>query len=128
VVAGDFAYDTLLKVNVWFNRARTALGMSHWSLSSYLKNKVRKAFSIISNYETTLTHECKKRGLDGVICGHIHHAELKEIEGIQYANCGDWVESCTAMVENKQGQLQLVQWLKPAQDNVSKGSMEAEMV
>ena len=128
VVIGDIAYDSMLKVNVWFNRARSVLGMENWSLSSYLKNKVRKAFSIISNYETTLTHECMKRELQGVICGHIHHPELKEINGIQYANCGDWVESCSALVEDKQGHLKIVQWLKPTQNSVPERSMELEMV
>jgi UDP-2,3-diacylglucosamine pyrophosphatase LpxH len=126
VVVGDVAYETMLKVNVWFNRARSALGMGHWSLSSYLKNKVRNAFSIISNYETALAHECKKRELDGVICGHIHHPEVKEIDGIQYSNCGDWVESCSALVEDKQGNFEIVQWLKPTQNSVLERSMESE--
>ena len=111
VVIGDAAYDFMFKINLWFNRARSALGMGQWSLSSYLKNKVRNAFSIISNYETALVHECKKRDLDGVICGHIHHAELKSINGIQYANCGDWVESCSALVEDNQGAFEIIKWL-----------------
>jgi len=117
VVIGDVAYDSMLKLNVWFNRARSILGMKHWSLSSYLKNKVRNAFSIISNYEITLANECKKRDLDGVICGHIHHPELKEIDGIRYANCGDWVESCSALVEDKQGNLQIIKWNKSLQNS-----------
>ena len=126
VVIGDVAYDSMLKVNVWFNRARSALGMEQWSLSTYLKNKVRNAFSIISNYETTLVHECKKRELQGVICGHIHHSELKEIDGIQYANCGDWIESCSALVEDKQGHLEIIKWHKPIQSNELERSMESE--
>jgi len=118
VVIGDVAYDSMLKVNIWFNRARSALGMKQWSLSSYLKNKVRNAFSIITNYETTLVNECKKRELDGVICGHIHHPEFKEVDGILYGNCGDWVESCSALVEDKQGHIGIVQWHKQIQGSV----------
>jgi len=117
VVIGDRAYDSMLKVNVWFNQLRTTMGLEHWSLSSYLKNKVRNAFSIISNYETTLVNECLKRDLNGVICGHIHHPALKDINGIQYANCGDWVESCSAMVEDMQGHLDIIMWHKPIQSD-----------
>ena len=127
VVIGDTAYDSMLKVNVWFNRARSALGMEQWSLSSYLKNKVRNAFSIITNYETTLVNECKKRGLDGVICGHIHHPESKDVDGVLYGNCGDWVESCSALVEDKQGHIEIVQWHKQTQAGVSERGMEAEI-
>ena len=126
VVIGDIAYDSMLKINIWFNRARSALGMEQWSLSYYLKNKVRNAFSIISNYETTLVNECMKRDLQGVICGHIHHPELKEIDGIQYGNCGDWVESCSALVEDKEGHLEIIQWHKPIQSRVVDTSMEPE--
>jgi len=126
VVIGDAAYDSLLKLNVWFNRARNALGMRQWSLSSYVKNKVRNAFSIINNYETTLADECVKRKLDGVMCGHIHHPEVKQINGIQYANCGDWVESCSAIVEDKQGAITLVKWPDSSHDNVSTLNVESE--
>jgi len=133
VVIGDVAYDSLLKINTWFNRARSVMGMRQWSLSSYLKNKVRKAFSIISNYETTLAQECNKRELDGVICGHIHHPGVKEINGIQYANCGDWVESCSALVEDKQGHFNIIEWSPstqslPTQNNAHKPDMEPEEV
>ena len=128
VVIGDLAYDTLLKVNPWLNRARSALGLRQWSLSSYLKNRVRNAFSIISNYETTLTEESKKRELDGVICGHIHHADVKEINGLQYANCGDWVESCSALVEDEQGNLKIIKWAKTAESNKQEATIEPEIV
>lgn len=126
VVIGDLAYDTLLKVNPWFNRARSVLGLRQWSLSSYLKNRVRNAFSIISNYETTLTNECKKRELDGVICGHIHHPDVKEISGVRYANCGDWVESCSALVEDELGSLKVIKWSKPAQSDEVTTTIESE--
>jgi len=127
VVIGDIAYESLLKINVWYNSVRRLLGMEYWSLSSYLKNKVRKKFNIIANYEATLANECIKRDLDGVICGHIHHSQLKEIRGIQYGNCGDWVESCSALVEDKQGNLSTMQWLKPTQEHVLNPNMEPEM-
>jgi len=127
VVIGDAAYNSMLKVNTWFNRGRSVLGMRHWSLSYYLKNKVRNAFSIISNYETTLAHECIKRDLDGVICGHIHQPELKEIYGIQYSNCGDWVESCTALVEDKQGEFEMIQWPELTQEYVPESGVESKV-
>jgi len=127
-VIGDVAYDLMLKINVWFNRTRNALGMRHWSLSAYLKNKVRNAFSIIDNYETTLANECKKRELDGVICGHIHHPSVREINGIEYANCGDWVESCSALVEDQHGQFEIVRWHTPAQNSEPAPVMESELV
>jgi len=127
-IIGDIAYDSLLKFNTWLNRARNALGLRQWSLSYYLKNKVRNAFSIISNYETTLTHECKQRALDGVVCGHIHYPDVKKINGIQYANCGDWVESCSALTEDKQGQLNIIKWGKPEQSRTHNTDMQTEMI
>lgn len=127
VAIGDAAYDSMLKANSWFNRMRITQGLRQPSLSTYLKNKVRNAFSIISNYETTLTNECKKRKLDGVICGHIHHPAVKEIDGIMYSNCGDWVESCSALVEDKQGHLRSIQWLKSGHNRALKSSLKSEM-
>ncbi|MCW8827081.1 MAG: UDP-2,3-diacylglucosamine diphosphatase [Gammaproteobacteria bacterium] len=124
---GDVAYESMLLINVWYNRLRSALGMDYWSLSSYLKYKIRTAFSIISNYEAALTNECLKRELDGVICGHIHHSELKEIDGVQYANCGDWVESCSALVEDRQGQLKAVKWIKQTENSMPERTMGSEM-
>ena len=127
VVIGDIAYESLLKINVWYNRVRSVLGMEYWSLSSYLKNKVRKKFNIIANFEAVLADECIKRDLDGVICGHIHHSELKEMNGIQYGNCGDWVESCSALVEDEQGNLNTMQWLKPTQNHILNPNREPDM-
>lgn len=111
-VIGDVAYETLLKINVYVNRVRRLLGKEYWSLSSYLKYKVKKAVSFISDYENTLAKECKKRGLDGVVCGHIHHPEVSDIDDIKYANCGDWVESCSALVEDYQGNIEVIRWLE----------------
>jgi len=111
-LAGDWAYESMLRFNVIFNRARHLLGLDYWSLSAYLKYKVKKAVSFISDYEKTLAHECQKRDMQGVVCGHIHHPEVSMIGDIQYANSGDWVESCSALVEDQQGQLEIIYWDK----------------
>ncbi|MCK9193634.1 MAG: UDP-2,3-diacylglucosamine diphosphatase [Nevskia sp.] len=111
-LAGDLAYETLMHTNYWFNRIRGLCGMRYWSLSAYAKQKVKNAVSIITQFEESVAHECKRRGLDGVICGHIHHAEIRNIEGVAYHNCGDWVESCTALTEDFNGKLAIVRWVE----------------
>ncbi|QPF72977.1 UDP-2,3-diacylglucosamine diphosphatase [Roseateles sp. DAIF2] len=112
---GDQAYEFTLKLNRWLNSARARLGLPYWSLSKYLKLKVKRAVSYVSDFETALAREAKKRGADGVVCGHIHHAELREIEGVLYANDGDWVESLTALVEHADGRLEILDWSALAQ-------------
>jgi UDP-2,3-diacylglucosamine pyrophosphatase LpxH len=107
---GDGAYTFALWINHWFNVARRRLGLSYWSLSAYLKHKVKNAVQYIANYEQTMADEARKRGVDGVVCGHIHHAEMREIGGILYCNDGDWVESCTALVEHADGTLEIISW------------------
>lgn len=109
-VLGDWAYETLLKVNVIFNRIRHWMGKDYWSLSAYLKYKVKQAVTFIGDYEKTLARECRKRGYQGVICGHIHHPEISDIEDIVYGNSGDWVESCSALVEHHDGALEIIRW------------------
>ena len=114
---GDIAYETLLKVNVWFNRARRRIGLPYWSLSQYLKHKVKNAVSYIGAFEEALAREAKSRGLDGVVCGHIHQPEIRMINGVKYCNDGDWVESLSALVETMDGELKLIHWVeesKPA--------------
>jgi UDP-2,3-diacylglucosamine pyrophosphatase LpxH len=111
-LAGDLAYELTMQSNYWFNRVRRTLGMRYWSLSAFAKQKVKNAVNIVSQFEESVAHECKRRGLDGVICGHIHHAEIREIEGVSYHNCGDWVESCTALVEDFNGKLSVVRWVQ----------------
>jgi UDP-2,3-diacylglucosamine pyrophosphatase LpxH len=86
------------------------LGFGYWSISLYLKHRVKKAVDFIFQFERNLTDYCKKRGFDGVICGHIHHAEIKNIGGVVYMNDGDWVESCTALVEHHSGAWEIVTW------------------
>lgn len=100
---GDRAYGILLSINTTYNRFRQATGLGYWSLSSYLKRKVKNAVEYISRFEDAVAFEAKNRGVDGVICGHIHHAEKRLINGIEYMNDGDWVESCTALVEKEDG-------------------------
>jgi UDP-2,3-diacylglucosamine pyrophosphatase LpxH len=109
-VLGDTAYTFALKVNTAFNTIRRKLGFSYWSLSAYLKHKVKNAVEYISNYENAVVAEARRRGADGVICGHIHTAEIRTIDGIIYCNDGDWVESCTALVEHDDGRLEILRW------------------
>ncbi|HTI87363.1 MAG TPA: UDP-2,3-diacylglucosamine diphosphatase [Alphaproteobacteria bacterium] len=107
---GDTAYTLALALNVWFNVARRRLGYPYWSLSSYLKRKVKNAVEYISNFETALADEARRRGVDGVVCGHIHQAEIRHFGDVLYCNSGDWVESCTAIVEHQSGQLKVLRW------------------
>jgi len=107
---GDTAYTLLLYLNRHFNAARGFLGLDYWSLSAYLKHKVKNAVEFISQFEQAVASEARRRGLDGVICGHIHHAEMREIDGILYCNDGDWVESCTALVEHFDGSFEILSW------------------
>ena len=107
---GDSLYTMILKFNQWFNSWRARAGLPYWSLSQYLKSKVKNAVSYITSFEDALADEARKRGLDGVICGHIHKAEIRDIGGVTYCNDGDWVESLSALVEDPSGELRLVSW------------------
>ncbi|MGB0955496.1 MAG: UDP-2,3-diacylglucosamine diphosphatase [Panacagrimonas sp.] len=111
-VSGDMAYELMMRANYWVNRTRRVLGMPYWSLSAFAKNSVKNAVNIVSEYEQSVAHECKRRGLDGVVCGHIHHAEIRDIDGVSYLNCGDWVESCTALAENQDGEIEIIRWVE----------------
>jgi UDP-2,3-diacylglucosamine pyrophosphatase LpxH len=107
---GDQAYEFTLRLNRHLNSLRARMGLPYWSLSRYLKLKVKRAVSFIGDFEEAVARETRKRGLDGVICGHIHHAELRQVGGIVYANDGDWVESLTALVEHDDGRLEIIDW------------------
>ena len=107
---GSWAYDVSISMNVWLNKVRNLLGLPHWSLSSYLKYKVKESVNFIGDYEETLTKYVNNKGLSGIICGHIHHANIRDIDGITYMNCGDWVESCTALVEHHNGTFEIIKW------------------
>jgi len=119
-LAGDAGYNFLLWSNRWFNGIRRAFNLPYWSLSKVIKHKVKKTVSYIFEYENTVARETAKRKLDGVVCGHIHHAEMKTINGIRYYNCGDWVQSCTAIVEDMAGNLDIVTWTGSDVDHAEK--------
>ena len=107
---GDGAYTGALAINRWFNVLRRHLGYPYWSLSAWLKRQVKGAVKAIDRFEVALANEARRRGFDGVVCGHIHHAEMREVNGVLYMNDGDWVESCTALVEHHNGEFELVDW------------------
>ncbi len=107
---GDYAYDVVLRLNTVFNSLRRLMGLRYWSMSSYLKIKVKNAVQFISEYERAIANEAQKAGVQGVICGHIHHAEIKKYGDITYMNDGDWVESCTALVEHLDGAWEIIYW------------------
>lgn len=109
-ILGDKAYDFVLWLNNKFNWWRHKFGFGYWSLSQFLKGKVKTAVDFIFQFEKNLVSYCKKRSYDGVICGHIHKAEIKEIDGTIYMNDGDWVESCSALVEHIDGRWEIVYW------------------
>jgi UDP-2,3-diacylglucosamine pyrophosphatase LpxH len=105
---GSAAYDFLLRMNRYVNWVRGKLGREHWSLAAAVKHKVKKAVTYISNFEQAVAWEARRQKVDGLICGHIHRAELTQLGGVTYMNCGDWVESCTALVEHHDGTLELL--------------------
>lgn len=119
---GDHAYVILLWINTWLNYVRRKLGFTYWSISAYLKHKAKSAVEYIGNYESALAEEARRRQVDGVICGHIHHAEMRDMEGVLYCNDGDWVESCTALVEHETGELEIINWISVMQQEPIKAA------
>lgn len=113
---GDFLYETILTWNRWFNHIRARLGFGYWSLSAYLKHRVKRAVNFISDFEEAVAKSAIQKEMDGVVCGHIHHAEIREIvhqqQNVTYYNSGDWVESCTALAEDFDGKIHLINWVK----------------
>lgn len=107
---GDGAYTAALFVNTHLNVVRRRLGLTYWSLSAWAKARVKNAVNFIGRFEEMLAAEALRRGADGVVCGHIHHAANRDMNGIRYVNTGDWVESCTAVVEHYDGSLELIRW------------------
>ena len=107
---GDNLYEFTLRLNRYLNQIRGRLGLPYWSLSAYLKSKVKKALNYVTDFEVAVARETRKRGHDGVVCGHIHRAEMRTIDGILYCNDGDWVESQTALVEHWDGRLEIIHW------------------
>ncbi|MBK7900447.1 MAG: UDP-2,3-diacylglucosamine diphosphatase [Azonexus sp.] len=110
-IVGDIGYEWLVRLNLWLSWIRRKLGKAgYWSLAGYAKRKVKTALNFIFDFEDSALHHARERGLDGVVCGHIHWAAIKDIGGLTYVNCGDWVDSCTAVVEHFDGRLELVHW------------------
>jgi UDP-2,3-diacylglucosamine pyrophosphatase LpxH len=111
---GDWAYDAAIFINTHFNRIRRLLGFGYWSFSAWAKLKVKNAVNFIGAFEKELAAEAKRRNVDGVVCGHIHHAAIREIDGVTYINTGDFVESCSLVVEHDNGAMEIVYWSKLA--------------
>ena len=109
-IVGDHAYALLLFLNRWHNRIRRRFGYQYWSLAAYIKNRVKNARAAIDVYEEAAIHLAKSRGLDGVVCGHIHQPEIVVKDGMLYCNDGDWVENCTALTEDQTGNMRLLHW------------------
>jgi len=110
-VAGDVAYNLLVRVNLVLSWTRRTLGIAgYWSLAGYAKRKVKTALTFIFDFEDSAVRHARERGLDGIVCGHIHWPMIREIDGLIYANCGDWVDSCSAIVEHVDGRLELIVW------------------
>jgi len=107
---GDWAYTTALFVNTHFNAARRALGLPYWSFSAWAKLKVKNAVNFIGSFEKELAGEARRRGVDGVVCGHIHHPIIRQIDGVAYVNTGDFVESCSLVVEHFDGRFEVLRW------------------
>ncbi|HSG34555.1 MAG TPA: UDP-2,3-diacylglucosamine diphosphatase [Sphingomonadaceae bacterium] len=108
--AGDAAYTSLMALNQWVNAVRQRLGLPYWSLSKMAKHKVKNAVEFISRFEEIVARAAARRGVDGVVCGHIHTAEFRLFDGIEYWNDGDWVEGCNALVEHQDGRMEILHW------------------
>ncbi|HCI51787.1 MAG TPA: UDP-2,3-diacylglucosamine hydrolase [Gallionella sp.] len=110
-VLGDIAYNLLVRLNIYLSWLRRTLRRpGYWSLAGYAKRKIKTALTFICNFEDSVIHHARERSLDGAICGHIHWAMIKDINGLTYMNCGDWVDSCTAIVEHLDGRMELIRW------------------
>ena len=130
---GDGAYNLALQLNHYFNLVRRRFGYPYWSLSAYLKGRVKNAVEFVGNYANAIVAEAKKHGVDGIVCGHIHQAEMRDIDGVLYCNDGDWVESCTALVEHYDGRLEILHWaalrdLDPLAPPLGEPERERELV
>ena len=113
---GDWAYEAALAFSTHLNRARRLFGLTYWSLSQWAKLRVKNAVNFIGDYEDALVGEARRHRVDGIICGHIHHAAIHDRLGIRYMNCGDWVESCTALAETYEGAFELIHWVPKANE------------
>ena len=122
---GAKVYRALLSLNRMVNFFRRLLRLPYWSLAGFLKHKTKRAVQFMADFEVAMANVAHSHGADGVVCGHIHSAEINQVGGVKYANCGDWVESCTALVEHFDGRLELIKWAKldhpPRRSRLRKG-------
>jgi UDP-2,3-diacylglucosamine pyrophosphatase LpxH len=118
---GDWAYTGLLNVNTLVHKIRSYFRLPYWSLSKWAKQRVKEAVNFIGNYEHSLTNYARIKHVDGIICGHIHSANMDTVNGIEYMNCGDWVESCTALVEHCDGRFEIIHWRQTDVDSTDTG-------
>ena len=123
---GDRAYGLMLRANTALFAIRKRLGLPYWSLSQWLKHKVKNAVEYISRFEEVVAAEATRRGVDGVVCGHIHHAEIRQIGDVLYLNDGDWVESCTALVEDARGHMEILRWATPPQTRAANPAQQRD--
>lgn len=123
---GDRAYGWAIFINHYFNRARKVFGMPYWSLSSFLKRRVKRAVEFVGNFEKAVVRKARNSGVDGVVCGHVHTPEMRMIGGIHYCNDGDWVETCSALVEHEDGRFELLDWTKFQAENRTESGFEAD--
>ena len=124
-LVGSVAYDLALAANTWLNLARRWLGLGYWPLSAFLKEQVKAAVNFIDRYEHSLAREARRRRVSGVICGHVHKPEMRTIDGVLYYNDGDWVESCSALVEHEDGRMELLEWARQRQLDLLAPSLSA---
>lgn len=123
-ILGDWAYEIALWSNLYYNKIRRSLGFPYWSLSAWAKLKVKNAVNFISAYEEALSEAARRHQADGVVCGHIHHAAIRDMDGILYINTGDFVESCTAIAEHRDGRLEILHWGTTAEERLRAAAME----
>lgn len=126
-IIGNHAYDVTLELNRIVNFIRSRFGFPYWSLSAYLKHKVKNAVEYINRFEAAVAHEAHRRKVDGLICGHIHKSNLCDIDGVRYCNTGDWVESCTALVEHRNGEMEILHWadeMRKREQNIAAKSIK----
>ena len=122
---GDRSYEYVLKMNDFINKLRLRMGFHYWPLSRYLRERVKRAVMHVNDFEKHMSKFCKVKGFDGVICGHIHTPEIKDINGVMYMNDGDWVENCTALVENHDGSFEILNYSNHHENSLSHRRMEA---
>ena len=121
---GDHAYTLLLKLNRLVNAGRKLLGLPYWSLSAHIKKRVKNAVQFVSGFEQVVAHAAFERGADGVVCGHIHSPEVRQIGEVTYYNDGDWVESCTALVEHGDGRMEILDWAAHKRAGAAKAGLK----